>query len=46
MGLRYQLRVQETKFVGPSSTRVNNVLNDATGTHIFHTLGLEYDYHF
>lgn len=46
MGLRYQLRVQETKFTGPSSSRVNNVLNEATGLQVFHTLGLEYAYHF
>jgi hypothetical protein len=46
MGIRYQLRVQDTKFTGLSTSRVNNELNDATSSHVFHTLGLEYAYHF
>ena len=47
MGIRYQLRVQDTDFTGPSTTpRVNNTLNDATSSHVFHTLALEYAYHF
>lgn len=46
MGIRYQYRIQETNFTGPSSSRVNNTLNAATVLQTFHTLGLEYDYHF
>ena len=46
MGIRYNLRLQETTFTGPSTTRVNNELTDATSLHVFHTLGLEYAYHF
>ncbi len=46
MGFRYQLRVQETSFTGPSSSRVNNDLNDAVGLHLYHNVGLEYSYHF
>lgn len=46
MGIRYQYRVQETDFTGPSTSRVNNELNEATVLQTFHTLGLEYAYHF
>lgn len=46
MGIHYQYRVQETSFTGPSSSRVNNELNAATVLQTFHTLGLEYAYHF
>ncbi|MCC7460110.1 MAG: hypothetical protein IT286_02295, partial [Proteobacteria bacterium] len=46
MGIRYQLRVQDTNFTGPSMRRVNNELNEATSSHVFHTLALEYAYHY
>lgn len=46
MGIRYQLRVQETTFTGLSTSRVNNELNEASALSVFHTLGLEYSYHF
>lgn len=46
MGFMYQFRIQETKFTGPSSVRVNNTLNDASALQTMHTLSLEYAYHF
>ena len=46
MGIHYQYRLQKTNFTGQSSSRVNNELNEATAMQSFHTLGLEYAYHF
>lgn len=46
MGIRYQYRIQKTNFAGPSSSRVNNTLNESSVLSTYHTIGLEYDYHF
>lgn len=46
MGFKYRLRAQSTDFTGPSNSRVNSTLTNASALQIQHTVGLEYSYHF
>ena len=46
VGFAYRFRLQEVTFTGPSTSRVNNELNEASVLQSIHTLGIEYTYNF